>query len=700
MNIPLATLLNGGTVTKKETDVPPQVYSILKSTSRIVEGSSVDFAVIASGVPDGTVLYWETDKTTTTAADYLHDSGTVTVSKNKAAFSVQIAVDSLVETGESFRVLIKDANGILVAMSGGVDIIDKPINQRPDLPWQVLDIYRVYVAPPTVTHGNAITIIAITPSTANDSLLFYTIKDITTNGLEHFKNVSGEIAIANHIGLVLGGTVPYSIGNTDKLYQVQLRRDSISGLVLATSEPYVIHNPLNTRIFYPPTISTPKSCIEGETITIMVYIGSATATTAMWQVNTGTTQGLADLSALSGSFAITNKVGSFTIDILKNIPIESTYEYFSVDISINGQFLIASDSIYIIPPTFAITNTTPITEGATVVFAVETTAFIGSSLYWSIQHDTTNNADLSPLSGIVSLTDGKGTLTLDIANDFKSEGTETFRINLHRTNGGAVIAFGDFSILDTSSSNVTMNRLSVDEGGSIGFTVNVTGAPPAMIYYTVLDITTSGIADLDSISGSIPMTGNSGYLLLSAIEDHLTEGIETFKVQFRKDSIAGDIFYTTDTITINDTSLTPVYNLSVSPTSAKEGVAMVASVTTQNVASGTTLYYKVNNIGTVNTDLSSVSGSFTITGNTGTFTITPVVDAVKENPESFTVDIMTGSTSGTVVANSGYLTIAELSSYAETISSISGNLSSITLIQSVTENINNISGDLVSISLT
>jgi hypothetical protein len=103
------------------------------------------------------------------------------------------------------------------------------------------------------------------------------------------------------------------------------------------------------------------------------------------------------------------------------------------------------------------------------------------------------------------------------------------------------------------------------------------------------------------------------------------------------------------------------YSIGTIPSSINEGVAGTINVTTVGVADGTTLYWTINNVTTSNSDFTATSGSFTITSNAGSFTITPTADITTEGAETFTVQIRTGSTSGTVVATTSSITVNDTS---------------------------------------
>lgn len=103
------------------------------------------------------------------------------------------------------------------------------------------------------------------------------------------------------------------------------------------------------------------------------------------------------------------------------------------------------------------------------------------------------------------------------------------------------------------------------------------------------------------------------------------------------------------------------YSVAPRAGSINEGAGLVFDVTTAGVADSTTLYWTVNNGTSNNADFSATSGSFTVTSNAGSFTVTPTADNTTEGSQTFTVQVRTTSTSGTVVATSSSVTINDTS---------------------------------------
>lgn len=110
--------------------------------------------------------------------------------------------------------------------------------------------------------------------------------------------------------------------------------------------------------------------------------------------------------------------------------------------------------------------------------------------------------------------------------------------------------------------------------------------------------------------------------------------------------------------TAGTTAGLPTYTLTANTTTLYEGSSALYTITTTNVANGTAFYYTLNNSSTaVSSDFTTaVNGAVTISGGVGTFTLTANNDTDSAN-EAFTVDVRTGSTTGSIVASNGSVSI-------------------------------------------
>ena len=227
---------------------------------------------------------------------------------------------------------------------------------------------------------------------------------------------------------------------------------------------------------------------------------------------------------------------------------------------------------------------------------------------------------------------------------------------------------------------------SVNEGSTVALNVTTTNLGSGTLYWTISNVSTSN-ADFSAYNGSVSIAGDSGSFTVGPLTDYATEGAETFTVQLRTVSTSGTVVATSSSITVNDTSvananvIATTYAITSNVSTVSEGNVVLFTVTTANVASNTTLYWTVNNISTSTVDFLSntVSGSFTISANTGTYSVTAKTDYLTEGSETFTTQVRTVSTSGTVVATSNTITISDtsLSNATPTTYSLTSNVSSV-----------------------
>lgn len=210
--------------------------------------------------------------------------------------------------------------------------------------------------------------------------------------------------------------------------------------------------------------------------------------------------------------------------------------------------------------------------------------------------------------------------------------------------------------------SVSPSTTSLVEGNSLTFTITTTNISDGTILYWTTSGTTSTSDFSDSLnSGSVTINSNSASVVRTLANNPPFEGSETIVFELRTNSVSGTIVATGATVTVTDAA--PTYSVSPSATSANEGSSVTWTVTTTNVASGTTLYWS-NSGTTTAADFSQAvnSGSFTIDANgSGSFSLTLNNDLTTEGSESIIIQIRTGSVSGTVVATALTVTISDTS---------------------------------------
>lgn len=211
---------------------------------------------------------------------------------------------------------------------------------------------------------------------------------------------------------------------------------------------------------------------------------------------------------------------------------------------------------------------------------------------------------------------------------------------------------------------------SVDEGGTVTFNVTTDNvANGTTLYWTIQNTGSANPtenADFSATSGSFTITDDAGLFAVTLVNDSTTEGLETFRAQVRTGSTSGTVVATSANVAVNDTSQGVTYSLSANRSELVEnGVgfrSVTFTVTTTNVPDGTVLYYTLSGTATAADFIGgAMSGSVTITNNTGLFLRGTVEDGLAEGTESFTASLRTGSISGPIVATAGPISILDTS---------------------------------------
>lgn len=227
--------------------------------------------------------------------------------------------------------------------------------------------------------------------------------------------------------------------------------------------------------------------------------------------------------------------------------------------------------IVVLQPTFSISpNITSVDEGNSVVFAVVTEFFGSGTLFWNIEGVSgTITADdfTTPLSGSVAITNNLGTITVNVKEDFNTEGSESFKMNLRTTstNGPIVAVSATVTINDTSQAptySITPNVTSVNEGSSVTFTVTTTGVAngTTLCWSTVSVSGTVNASDFTDFqtTGSVTINNNTATIVRGIRSDFTTEGTESFRLQLLTGSPCDTVVADSAVVTINDTSLNPL----------------------------------------------------------------------------------------------------------------------------------------------
>lgn len=238
-------------------------------------------------------------------------------------------------------------------------------------------------------------------------------------------------------------------------------------------------------------------------------------------------------------------------------------------------------------PTYAVVpSVTSVNEGGTVTFTVTTTSVAnGTTLYYTTAGSATaGDFSDNATSGSVVINNNTGTITRTITSDATTEGAENFTLSLRTvsTAGTVVATATTVTINDTSTTpsvsptySIVPNVTSVNEGGSVTFTVTTVNVANGTILYWVAS-GSGGLIGGDftggALSGQVTINNNTGSIVRSIVNDAIVEGAETFSLALKTGSTSGPTVATSATVTINDTSTAPIsYNVGLVVNMANAG---------------------------------------------------------------------------------------------------------------------------------
>src|SRR5690606_39096897 len=99
---------------------------------RVHEGSAIQIPIIATGVHDGTVVYWQIIHHDTDDSDFMSDHGAIVVKDEKAFIPLQLIMDMLGEKTERFSIglLATPADEEYIGVSCSIHITDADATDR------------------------------------------------------------------------------------------------------------------------------------------------------------------------------------------------------------------------------------------------------------------------------------------------------------------------------------------------------------------------------------------------------------------------------------------------------------------------------------------------------------------------------------------------------------------------------------------
>ena len=242
------------------------------------------------------------------------------------------------------------------------------------------------------------------------------------------------------------------------------------------------------------------------------------------------------------------------------------------------------------------------------------------------------------------------TFTYPVTADLSTEGTETFTMTLDGKETTANIILNDTSQTPALSYTLTSNLSNVNEGDTFRITLTTGNVDPGV----TLDYTVTGVTAADLTAGNLNgsfIVGTTDYFDFTLSEDVTTEGVESFNIALNNGEATAQV-------QIADTSVSPAvasYSLGRSAATVNEGGSFTITLTTTNVANGTSLPYTITGITSADIGGTALTGDF-IVGSQESRAFNVTADASTEGVETFQLALDNGESTVGVTINDTSIT--------------------------------------------
>ena len=549
-----------GTVTVRIIDndgsTPPPQSNLSISDTSVDEGGTAEFLVTLNpgSSEDVTVAYATVMGTAVPGSDYTGKSGALTFTSSTTEQTIRVVTksDTVYEASETFTVKLSNASGARITDDVGIGTINDD-DSPPTLSIEDTSVeegqrarFRVELTgeteqPASVSYG--------TQSAQDDTATAGTDYDITS------------------------GTLRFSVGETEKTFEVRTREDSVdepdetftvtlsspSGATLAddTATGTITEDDL------PPTLSVMDTTVEeGETARFTVKLSGESAQTVTVSYSTAnqTATGGSDYDTNTGSGTVTFDPGvtekTIEVETLEDM-VDEPDETFTVTLSgPTNATLFDDEGVGTIDdddprPTLSVSDET-VEEGGTANFTVTLTGETAQTVTVSYRTENISatagtNADYTARSGTLTFNVGMTQQIIDVPtrDDTEDESAETFKVILSSPNWATLskgTGFGtitDNDETDTSLPSLSITDETVEEGQTARFTVTLTGQSTQTV--TVNYATQSTQDDTATAGTNADYTARSGTLTFSVgttqqfidvptRDDNNDEPGETFRV--------------------------------------------------------------------------------------------------------------------------------------------------------------------------
>ena len=588
-------------------------YTMTPSATLIDEGDSVQFSVTGSSVPNNgnTTLFYQiipegTDSTGDFVSGSFPSSGIVTpffIRDDSGSFSIQTKIDGTAEGREHFSVKLLTESMILKdSVYISVDNVAPTFTLTPS---------------PTVfvTEGDDLAINLVVDQTTIGTTIDY----VVDAGDDRIVNRTGsfEITAANQDYTL----TPTSVSDT-------FDEPPSIALTLTTNSGGFFSPELSDAI----VVEVQNKPAEFLNVTTDVLTAGNGDTVVFTVSGTNIKNSIADSSGkyfidhidtVDGDFSVAPPTDSASAE---GIPFTSNSGSVSLTFTDTGdtdneQFdfvvLGGADSEVFRRP-FIITNNTytatvtatPLDEDETVEVTFTTDDVSQTTYYYYVEgtnitsDDFTSGFATSASRGTVVTAQGggDGIITLDLNEDNRREGTETFRVYISASaSGGVLTSTSDISIADTSLPVYTLSLPDITEGDTLTATVTPLSQNPTdfsenlyVEFYTTTAADSVSLGDATPPSQTMSVGAGAKDFICTTSANSVAQADRTIRANARIGGYDGTVV-AFDTCTVTDA--VPSYSLTTNQVndSADEGDTIQFTFGGTNVPSGT-YYYNVTDI--------------------------------------------------------------------------------------------------------
>lgn len=329
----------------------------------------------------------------------------------------------------------------------------------------------------SVNEGDTITFTLTTTNVTDGTYINYAAvtSNVQTEDFSSSTPISGSIIVNNNTATFnLTIVEDYSVQGTEGTETFIVNLTDPNDNTLLGSSPTIT---ITDSSFATYSIAGATTAAENDTVTYTVTTTNVPDGLFLyWRITSGSTSGV---SASSGNFVVNNNTGTFSISFPQDLKNDGD-NVITIEVSPNNQYtiIVASISTTISDTPFTITltpnatsvNESSATQDSTVVFNVQTTGipdgqvlsariaggpeltFGGTGAVWTDYSGPPgiDGGDFPSQSGSSTINSDSGVLTVPINRDGRTEGNETFRIEIVNSEGTVVATSPDIVINDTS----------------------------------------------------------------------------------------------------------------------------------------------------------------------------------------------------------------------------------------------------------